>query len=254
MYFGKLLFSDLFRRQLYGKAQQLAPHLSIPRETYPEYDYYLGHLAEAAGRSNEATEYFLRYVNSSSPHESMLLVIIAYFEAIHDYSKALVATDKLLQTHPHNIQYILYGASLYSQQKEYQKSNLELKKILAIDPFHREALYHLGVNYYQLQDVANTKKVFKQLIEYYPQTAEYYNFLGYFLAEKKMDLNESKDLIEKALVFEPDNEAYLDSLAWLFYQLGCYHDAKEYIDKAITIMEQRGQEDAIIYYHARRYL
>ena len=248
-YYGILMLNDLFEKQLYDKAREIVPHLST-FEKHPQYDYYLGYVAKEAGESNKAAQHFLKYARSPFSHELALFAISTYFESIGDYSNAITVADKLVEIYPHSTQHLLYLAHLYREQKRYKMANQKLNKIIDLNPVHREALYYLGLNYYYLKDVSQTRKTFEQLIEYYPQTAAYYNFLGYFLAEEKMDLPQAKGLIEKALIFEPDNEAYLDSLAWVFYQLKDYELAKRYIEKGIRSMEKKNQKDAIIYHHA----
>ena len=248
-YYGGLLLNVLFENALYEKAGSII-HFLTGFKKNPLYHYYVAYIAKETGESNKATEHFLKYVDSPSPHELTLFAVAGYFESVGDYSNAIIANKRLLKIYPQSMQYLLYLAYLYSEQKNYMIANKQLDKILEINPFHRDALYRQGLNYYYLKDVAQAQKVFNQLIEYYPQTATYYNFLGYFLAEEKTNLNQAKRLIEKALEFEPDNEAYLDSLAWVFYQLENYNLAKFHIDKALNFMEQKRQKDVIIYHHA----
>ena len=250
VYFEKIFFNILFKNKLYDKINENFISSSKFIETYPEYNYYLGYIAKESYKTNKAKQYFLKYLHYSSPHEVMLLSIAPYFESLGDYSNASLSVDKLLQIYPQNIEYLLYSAYISRKRGDDQWANQILEKVLIIDPTHREALYSLGVSYYDLGDFEKTKETFERLIQTYPQTADYYNFLGYTLAEKNMDLLKAKSLIEKALNFDPDNEAYLDSLAWVFYQLKNYSKAQEYIDQAIVWMEKKKQNDPIIYEHA----
>ena len=53
------------------------------------------------------------------------------------------------------------------------------------------------------------------------------NYIGYMLADANLRLEESLDLITKALDIEPGNGAYLDSLGWVQFRLGRLDDAEK---------------------------
>ncbi len=46
------------------------------------------------------------------------------------------------------------------------------------------------------------------------------NYLGYLLAKRGEQLEEAVDLVRRALVAEPDNGAFLDSLGWAYFRKG----------------------------------
>ncbi len=51
-----------------------------------------------------------------------------------------------------------------------------------------------------------------------PKNSDALNSLGYMLAERGQKLDEAITLVERALVVEPGNGAYLDSLGWAYYK------------------------------------
>jgi Tfp pilus assembly protein PilF len=86
---------------------------------------------------------------------------------------------------------------------------------------------------------------FKQILEVDPDNALALNYLGYMYAEKGINLEEAKTMIEKALAIDPDNGAFLDSYAWVLYKMGRYEEAIIPMKSAIEI----DQNDAILYDH-----
>jgi tetratricopeptide (TPR) repeat protein len=76
--------------------------------------------------------------------------------------------------------------------------------------------------------------------------AEAYNYLGYMWAEQNSHLDEAEDAIKRALQLDPDNGAYLDSMAWVQYRQGKYDQALENLKRAI---ENLPREDAVIFEH-----
>ena len=76
--------------------------------------------------------------------------------------------------------------------------------------------------------------------------AEPYNYLGYMWAEQNSHLDEADDAIKRALQLDPENGAYLDSMAWVEYRQGKYDQALENLKRAI---ENLPREDAVVFEH-----
>ncbi len=58
-----------------------------------------------------------------------------------------------------------------------------------------------------------------------PGNPEIDNFIGFVLAERNEDLSRALELIQSALKQEPENPAYIDSLAWVYYRMKRLDDA-----------------------------
>ncbi|MBN1878637.1 tetratricopeptide repeat protein [bacterium] len=71
------------------------------------------------------------------------------------------------------------------------------------------------------------------------------NFIGYVLADRNEDLPRALKLIQAAVSIEPENSAYLDSLAWVYFRMGRMQDAYEQISKA----NQSMPDDPLIIEH-----
>ena len=74
------------------------------------------------------------------------------------------------------------------------------------------------------------------------------NFLGYVLADHNCNLSEAETLVQKALAADPDNEAYLDSLAWVRYRQGKFAEAHAIMCKTVRL--GCAQLDGVILDHA----
>src|SRR2546421_3216405 len=76
--------------------------------------------------------------------------------------------------------------------------------------------------------------------------AQPHNYLGYMWAEQNIHLDEAEDAIKRALQLDPENGAYLDSMAWVEYRQGKYDQALENLKRAI---ENLPREDAVVFEH-----
>lgn len=83
---------------------------------------------------------------------------------------------------------------------------------------------------------AEFRKVLGALPPTDPQVAATLNYLGYMNADRGVKLDESLNFVKQALVAEPSNGAYLDSLGWVYYKLGKYDLAEESLTKAAVSM------------------
>lgn len=63
------------------------------------------------------------------------------------------------------------------------------------------------------------------------------NFYGYVLADHSRELDKAEDFINRALESEPDNYAYVDSLAWVYFRKERYGEALIEINRALRLCE-----------------
>ena len=76
------------------------------------------------------------------------------------------------------------------------------------------------------------ERTLRQYLEVEPADAQAMNHLGYLLANRGRALDEAVRLVERALVAEPGNPAYLDSLGWAHFRRGDFGEAEKYLSPA----------------------
>jgi tetratricopeptide (TPR) repeat protein len=85
----------------------------------------------------------------------------------------------------------------------------------------------------------------RQVLQRSPQNASALNFIGYVLADHGRSLDEAERLILRALELKPDTGAFLDSLGWVHYRKGNWGRAVELLEKALVLEP----EEAVIADH-----
>ena len=147
------------------------------------------------------------------------------------------------------------ACTVQMQVKDYPAA---LKHIQAAERFAQSAgPEYLTVGFYfQLGAVQERNKLFKEaeatfrkVIGMKSDFAPALNYLGYMFAERGENLKEGKELIQKALTAEPNSTAYLDSMAWVTFQLGDAKAALTWQLKALKGMEADKDPDAVLYEH-----
>jgi tetratricopeptide (TPR) repeat protein len=79
-----------------------------------------------------------------------------------------------------------------------------------------------------------------------PDFDEALNHLGYMWAERGINLQIARDMIERAVKAEPENPAYLDSLGWVLFQLKKPAEALPPLQKAVELLKE---PDATVFDH-----
>ena len=88
-------------------------------------------------------------------------------------------------------------------------------------------------------------RIFRKALSYQPEQASVLNYLGYSLIEKRINLPEAFEMVERAVSLRPNDGYIVDSLGWGHYQLGRYDEAAKLLERAAGLRP----EDAVINDH-----
>lgn len=83
-------------------------------------------------------------------------------------------------------------------------------------------------------------EIFEKAVKLWPDDAEIANYLGYFYAEKNVNLERALELTKMAVAKEPRNAAFVDSLGWVYYKLGIIDKAIEYLRRSVHLQPADG--------------
>ena len=79
------------------------------------------------------------------------------------------------------------------------------------------------------------EKGFREALKLSPDQPAVLNYLGYSYVEKRENLKEALQMIEKAVAGRPDDGYITDSLGWAYYRLGRYDEAVVQMEKAVEL-------------------
>ena len=99
----------------------------------------------------------------------------------------------------------------------------------------------------QQKQIGDAIEYLEQVLDEFPDDIGALNDLGYLWADENQHLNRSLAMLLKAVSAQPENQAYRDSLGWVYYRLGDYEQAQEQIELAIE--KGDGDADAVILDH-----
>jgi tetratricopeptide (TPR) repeat protein len=106
--------------------------------------------------------------------------------------------------------------------------------------------FQLGSAYERNRQFEEAERHLGKAVELSPAFSEALNYLGYMWADRGTNLTAARDMIEKALKVEPENPAYMDSMAWVLYKQGDHAKALEWQLKAV---EKEKEPDPTLFDH-----
>ena len=113
--------------------------------------------------------------------------------------------------------------------------------------FTNEINYWIGEQNEQLiGNIVVAARYFQKSLAINPNNSRVNNYLGYMWAEHGTNLQEAKVLIERAVAAEPTEAMYLDSMAWVLFQL---KQPKEALPHMLKAIENLKEPDPVIYDH-----
>jgi len=126
-------------------------------------------------------------------------------------------------------------SQIYMRLKRWKDSEDAIAQAekLAARPEEKEYIRFLQGSIYERQKKYDqAEQAFRQVLQQNPSNSMALNYLGYMLADRNTHLEEALNLVKKALDFDPQNGAYLDSLGWVYFKLGNYDQAEENLRRA----------------------
>lgn len=221
-------------------------HDASLRELYTSYLISLKRFSAAAEQMEQAVA-----LDPSNPRNFALLARL--YGSADDLDSMLRTTRKGISLYPKATELYELRAGAQSRLKRYSDAMSTLAKALTIDsltPQTRSDLYRDIADIAQLDGTIAADSVivnYEQALKLNPENDLAMNNYAYWLSENDGDLMRAKDLIAKAVVYDPGSATYYDTYAWVCYRLGDLENAKRYIDMAILFdkSEQEGEPEHI---------
>ncbi len=126
-------------------------------------------------------------------------------------------------------------AAMLAQADRHQEAFDLIEKTVNSVPNTPQLIYDYAMAAERLGKLDLMEAELRKVIQLQPDYAAAYNALGYSFADRNINLNEAKTLIETAHKLSPDDHYILDSLGWIEYRLGNYDMAVKHLRKAHSI-------------------
>ncbi len=241
------------RQDKKDEAARLLEELRLEKPTDPRNYYFLGGLAFEGKNFDKAADYYKNALQLNPEFEPIYYDLAGAYIATQQPQEALEILRKSREKFPQlNFTAEFYTGIALSQLERYQEAlgHFTSAELLAknSEPNRLNQFFYFqaGSVNERAGNIPEAVKAFRKCLELAPDNAEALNYLGYMWADRGENLEEARTLIDRAVAIEPDNAAFIDSLAWVLHKLNRPKEALGHMRRAIELSEK---PDATLFDH-----
>ena len=165
--------------------------------------------------------------------------------SLDDYKGSIKFFKKAIEINSQNPDLLVALSFALGKLKSYDEAIDYSEKALLIDSKHYNAIVNLGI---LLDDAGYFEKcdsLYEEALRNYPDNPTLLNNYAYSLAKRKVNLEKALRMSKKSLEKDSLVDSYLDTLGWIYFQMGEIKEAEKYIKLAI----EQGSPSAEILEH-----
>jgi tetratricopeptide (TPR) repeat protein len=200
----------------------------------------LGVVLEHARRYSEAVALYTEALNEPRLFgiKDDLFSYLARAQVLDgDANGAIESIGEALKLKPDNVSHQYEEAWIYSHSRQWDIAIARFEKLISANVENKQAqrlfLFSLSNIYVQKGEFRKGEEILEKVFESDPQDIQLNNDLGYMWADQGKNLDKAEQMIRKAVVSEPENGAYLDSLGWVLFKRGKYQEALGPLEQAV---------------------
>lgn len=196
--------------------------------------YFLGNIAENGKRYPEALDWYHRVPDgnrwlAAQAGIGRVLVESGSSDAASGFFDELVADD------PDNeVTIRLAEGQVFSDAGSSNRALQVYDAALAAAPGDQDLLYARALALEQAGNSEAAEHDLTDILKQSPDDAEALNALGYTLTLHTTRYREAQGYIQRALVLQPGDPAFLDSMGWVEHRLGDESEALQYLKQAYS--------------------
>lgn len=201
--------------------------------------YYLGRIAEQQGNDRIAISWFLKVTHGEYLTDAQARVALAFARLgrVDNARDHLSALRNSTNDKDQQIYFWLAEMQILKDVSEFEEAMSVADEAMLSFPEDPDLLYSRALIAEKIGRVDILEKNLRTILATDPENADALNALGYTLADKTKRYDEALQLIQQALVYEPDDPAVKDSMGWVQYRMGNLMAAENWLRKAYAQLQ-----------------
>ena len=181
--------------------------------------YFLALYAESEKDFPQAARY-LRETADFPTDAGKWLQVSFYEQQAADTAGALRTLQTAHRIFDKNVEIGYFYGLLLQETGQNKQAARVFKKVLDSNPSYENARLAYAFSLESMGKLSQMEEQVRLILEQNPRNAMAYNLLGFSLADRNIRLQEALELVTKAVELNPQDNAFQDSLAWVYYRLG----------------------------------
>jgi tetratricopeptide (TPR) repeat protein len=200
-----------------------------------EATFYLGQVEERAGHPAAAIDWYVKASGSNRTEAQVRIAVIRAKQG--DVARAREIIQQLRDQSPGDGETLyLVEAEILAELGLTEDAMAAYAAALEVYPESADVLYARALYAVKIDRVDLAEADLRRIIAGDPDHADALNALGYTLADRTDRYQEALVLIESAHALKPEEPAILDSMGWVHYRLGNNELALDFLRRALDAL------------------
>ncbi len=247
--------------------ESLTNNIRFYREYYPQINTLAGKLMIRYPADKQVTELYAEHLIASGQIEAALSLykqnldeesalpgdfgrIIEIEGYLERPDSVGIYLEKALRRYPRNAEMRAQQGHVHAIAKHYGEAVEAYKEALKYtqnDTLRGRLWGFIGDVEQQRGEMKRCYAAFDRALKYYPDNSSVLNNYAYFLSIEGRNLDRALSMATRATAISQNNATFLDTLAWVFYRLGRYDEAKKHMQQALSFDRTSSPEMALHY-------
>ncbi len=216
----------------------LVKKLTLSNPSDPKGHAIYGDLLFQKGEIAEARNEYVKAARlDKSVHEVWGRIIQLDFD-LNQIDSAIVHSEEAIEVFPNQAVFWYLNGSAYYRKRNHAKTAEALQEARRLAADGSDLLQHicaqLGDAYNSLGIHAKSDEAYDAALKVNPDNDHVLNNYSYFLSLRKERLSYAAEMANRLVQKHPNNGTYLDTYAWVLYEMKDYTNAKIYLEKAVA--------------------
>ncbi len=199
-------------------------------------------LADIASRNDRSEDAVTMYQSVKPTDEAFLRARRRAADILHEQggSREAIAELESLANEYKDIDALIQIGDIYRLDENFKEAikayNRAEKELGTIGSEHWHLYYVRGMSYEQNGQWDKAEKDLLAALSLQPDHPYVLNYLGYAWTDQGKNLEQSLEMIKRAVELRPGDGYITDSLGWVYYRMGRYAEAVPHLEMAVELM------------------
>ncbi len=210
------------------------------RPDFPLAQALVGDILEMRGRYDAANAVYAAIAADSPVREAADLRRARNLDAIGRTDEAVALLEDLARRDEVDPDPLTALGDILRAHKRFDEAagaySRAVERVRNTDRQHWSLFYSRGIAFERSGEWTRAESDFLHALELEPDQPLVLNYLGYSWVEQGINLQQAREMIEKAVALRPNDGYIVDSLGWILYRLGDFEEAVGHLERAVELV------------------